>query len=144
MMADSLPVDLNGHSNNSTPSRRLRILIVDDNPDAALGLGMLLDHYGHAVELAADGSAALEKAASFAPDVLLLDIGLPRLNGYDVARQVRASGDKKPLLIAVTGYCDAEQRCVEAGFDAHLLKPADLEYLQSLLLQRRQALGLTE
>jgi CheY-like chemotaxis protein len=79
-------------------------------------------------------------------NVVLLDIGLPVLSGYNVAQQLAALGDKKPLLIAVTGYSDAEhrKRCIEAGFDVHLLKPADLEYLQSLLVQRRQALGLTE
>jgi CheY-like chemotaxis protein len=145
-MADPFPVCLNRRSNNSTASRRLRVLIAEDNPDSALSLSMLLDLYGHAVELAADGAAALEKAASFTPDVVLLDIGLPVLSGYDVARQLAASVDKKPWLIALTGYGDAEhkQRCIEAGIDLHLLKPADLDYLRILLLQRRQALGLTE
>jgi CheY-like chemotaxis protein len=128
------------------PRRPLRVLMAEDNADSALSMGMLLRLFGHQVEHVREGLAALRKMESFGADVVMLDIGLPKMDGYNVARQILASCKKKPLLIAVTGYGDAEhkERCIEVGFDFHLLKPADPEYLRILLLQRRQALGLTE
>jgi PAS domain S-box-containing protein len=113
-----------------------RLLIVDDNNDAATSLGMMLRILGYETRTAGDGLAGLEAAAEFRPDVLLLDIGMPKLNGYDVARRIREQPwGKGPVLIAVTGWGQAEdrQRSSEAGFDHHLVKPVDPAALTKLL-----------
>ncbi len=113
-----------------------RILVVDDNVDAATTLGMLLRLGGHEVLLSHDGPAALEAARSFVPDVVLLDIGLPGLDGYGVARVLRQSPEtESALLIAVSGYGQDEdrRRSREAGFDQHLTKPVDFDVLTALL-----------
>jgi signal transduction histidine kinase/CheY-like chemotaxis protein len=118
----------------SQPGRR--VLIVDDNADAALMLQIALEQLGHSVEVAADGPSALARAQSSAPAVVLLDIGLPMMDGYEVARQLRArSGTPRPLLIAVTGYGqDGDRHSThQAGFDHHLVKPVDLHDLEKLL-----------
>jgi len=113
-----------------------RILIVDDNVDTARSLKLLLSMGGHEVEIAHDGLATLKVADSFRPDVILLDIGLPRMDGYEVARRLRARPDmQRALLVALTGYGqdDDRRRSQEAGFSAHLVKPVRLEILQALL-----------
>jgi signal transduction histidine kinase len=115
---------------------RQRILIVDDNEDGAETLGRLLRTMGNDVRTAADGLAAVEVAADFRPHAALLDLGLPRLNGYDAARCIREqSWGRNMLLIAMTGWGqDADrQRSREAGFDHHLVKPVDLDALERLL-----------
>jgi CheY-like chemotaxis protein/two-component sensor histidine kinase len=106
---------------------RLRILVVDDNRDTATSCSMLLTQMGHEVDTAYDGIAALEHARSFRPQVLFLDIGLPGMNGYDVARTLRDEGFHDELIIAVSGYGqpDDRRRSREAGFDHHLVKPVD-------------------
>jgi signal transduction histidine kinase len=112
------------------------ILIVDDNHDSAHSLSMLLRLSGHQVETAYDGPGALEQAANHPPDVILLDIGLPGMNGLEVARRIRESERLRHLvLVALTGYGQEEdrQRSQEAGFDAHFVKPVELEELQKLL-----------
>jgi signal transduction histidine kinase/CheY-like chemotaxis protein len=117
------------------PPRR-RILVVDDNVDAAETLKMLLGFEGHEVRLAHDGLAALRIAAEFRPEVVLLDIGLPRMDGYQVARQLREQpATEKTLLVALTGHGQDEdrRRSQEAGFNAHLVKPVDLEALRRAL-----------
>ena len=124
-----------------TPSRdrsgaARRVLVVDDSADAARSLALLLAAQGHAVRTAHDGLAALEAARAFQPEVVLLDIGLPRMDGYEVARRLRGqAGFERTLLVALTGYGQEEdrRRTREAGFDAHLVKPADLTILQRLL-----------
>ena len=113
-----------------------RILVVDDNHDAAETLAAMLRVSGHQVETAGDGLQALTLAPAFAPDVVLLDLGMPNLNGYETAKRIRAEpwGRQVPL-IAITGWGqpDDRQRTVEAGFNAHLVKPVDrLELLNSL------------
>jgi CheY-like chemotaxis protein len=113
-----------------------RILIVDDNRDAATSLGMLLELSGNQTELAFDGQSALDTAARFRPDIVLLDIGLPGINGYDVARRMRSEAwGKQVTLVAVTGWGQAEDResSRAAGFDAHLVKPVDHAALMQLL-----------
>ena len=113
-----------------------RILVVDDNLDAAQSLAMLLQMDGHETALAHDGRRALEMAKSFNPEVILLDIGLPLLNGYEVARQVRGQpGGEAIKLIAVTGWGQDQdrQQALAAGFDYHLTKPLDPARLSSLL-----------
>jgi signal transduction histidine kinase len=114
-----------------------RILVVDDNPDAAESLAMLLKLSDHEVHIAQDGLEAVEVAAKLQPDVILLDIGLPRLNGYDAARRIREQQrDKGLVLVALSGWGQAEdrRRSEEAGFDAHLVKPVDLGALSNLLV----------
>jgi len=115
---------------------RRRILVVDDNPDAALGLERLLVHLGHRVHTALDGPAALGLAAEFRPEVVLLDLGMPGMDGYQVARRLRADfPDWRPRLIALTGYGQEQdrQRTRQAGFDDHLIKPVDLPTLKTVL-----------
>jgi PAS domain S-box-containing protein len=112
------------------------VLVVDDNHDSALALEMLLKAAGYTVHLARDGRQALETAKVLRPGVVLLDIGLPGMDGYEVARQLRRHQDfGKALLVAVSGYGQIEdrQRSVEAGFDKHLVKPVDFAALLSLL-----------
>lgn len=117
-------------------SGRGRVLLVDDNPDATASMRLLLETKGYQVRTAADGVEALEVAQSFRPDVALLDIGLPRLNGYALARKLREfPWGKGMLLIATTGWGqdDDRARSREAGFDHHLVKPVDLSMLLKLL-----------
>jgi CheY-like chemotaxis protein len=115
-----------------------RILVVDDNQDAALSLAMMLNIMGNETQIAHDGVEALDVAAAFQPDVVLLDIGLPRLNGYDVCRRLRAQPyGKNMLVVAVTGWGQEEDRrqSHEAGFDKHLVKPVDPEQLIAFLAE---------
>lgn len=111
------------------------ILIVEDNDDAREALRMLLELDGHVVEAAAEGTQALEIVRAKNPDVALVDIGLPGIDGYEVARRVRASSPSRPLLIALTGYGQPEdrRRATEAGFDSMLVKPVDPTALSDLL-----------
>jgi CheY-like chemotaxis protein len=121
---------------NSYPA--LRILVVDDNEDAALALSRLLETSGHTVYQAYDGPSSLEAAADHNPDVVLLDIGLPGLDGYEVAKRMRRDPVLAQMrLIALSGYCQEEdrQRSREAGFDHHLAKPTDYQELLALLAQ---------
>lgn len=113
-----------------------RILVVDDNRDAAISLVMMLRMSGHDVDVAYDGFEAIQAAATFLPDVVLLDIGMPKTNGYDVARHIR----KQPwgssiILVALTGWGQEEdkQRAMEAGFNHHLTKPVISAALKELL-----------
>jgi two-component system CheB/CheR fusion protein len=121
---------------NRTPPGALRVLVVDDNADARKSLCWLLTLLGHTTQQADSGKAALETAARSLPDVVLLDIGLPGMDGFEVARQLRLMpGAEGVLLAAVTGHCDPEDidHGREAGFDVHLPKPMDLSMLEQLL-----------
>jgi CheY-like chemotaxis protein/anti-sigma regulatory factor (Ser/Thr protein kinase) len=120
----------------SSPSRGARILIVDDNKDLARGLAHLLRILGHEVELAYDGPEGIEAARSYRPDVVLLDIGLPTLDGYSVARTLREEGFRGMRIIAVSGYGQDEdrRRSKEAGMDHHLTKPVDLKTITALIV----------
>ena len=111
------------------------ILIVEDNADAREAMRMLLELDGHLVMAAAEGVEALELARSKDPDIALVDIGLPGIDGYEVARRIRANGDRRPILIALTGYGQPEdkRRASEAGFDSLLVKPVDPAALTDLL-----------
>jgi DNA-binding response OmpR family regulator len=113
----------------------LRVLVVEDNPDCALSLAMLLRHNGFAVDIATTGSAALASIQDSLPDVVLMDIGLPEMDGYQVAGRMRSVSAKKPLLIALTGYGQEadRQRSRDEGFDYHFVKPADPLELMALL-----------
>ena len=115
-----------------------RILIVDDSRDAAESLAMLLSLSGHQVALAHDGVQALEAVAADRPEVILLDIGLPGMDGYEVCRRLRQGGLDDALIIAMTGYGQERdrQRSKEAGFDTHTVKPVELDHLMELLASR--------
>jgi CheY-like chemotaxis protein len=114
-----------------------RVLVVDDNEDAAASLAMLLRFLGSEVQVARDGATALSMIADFRPDAVLLDIGMPGMDGFEVARRIREQADFAGIvLIALTGWGQAEDRSRTraAGFDHHLVKPADITSLQSLLV----------
>jgi CheY-like chemotaxis protein len=117
---------------------RRRILIVDDNQEAVLSLELFLQLAGHVVQAARDGSDALARATAFEPAVVLLDIGLPGLDGYEVCRQLRARpGGADLIIIALTGSQEEdEQRSRVARFDHFLVKPVDPAFLRDLLDQR--------
>jgi CheY-like chemotaxis protein len=123
-------------------SRSRRILVVDDNQDAANTLAMVLSFHGHVAQVASNGPDALSVREQFAPEIVLLDIGLPEMNGYDVARRIRQSnrGDDV-MLVAITGYGqpDDRLRSREAGFDHHLVKPVDLPRLLQLCAECQRA-----
>jgi len=112
----------------------LRLLVIDDNVDATNSLGALLQALGHTVRTAYDGPAGIALAREFAPDVVLLDLGMPGMSGYDVARALRAQGSRQ-TIVAVTGWGDtaAKRQAREAGFDHHLVKPVDEADLIGLL-----------
>ena len=112
------------------------VLIVDDNQDSAMSLAKLLTLTGYETRTAYDGLAALEAAATFRPDVLLLDIGLPKLNGYEAARKIREEPwGKEMILVALTGWGQEEARreSKDAGFNGHLVKPVDYTALIKLI-----------
>ena len=113
-----------------------RILVVDDNHDAATTLARLLKLLGHQVDTAQDGLEAVARAETFRADVILMDIGMPRLDGYEAARRIREQVHLQPLkLVALTGWGHEEhrRRSAESGFDAHILKPVDVQALETLL-----------
>jgi PAS domain S-box-containing protein len=119
----------------ATP-RRYRILVVDDNVDSAESMALLLKFSGHEVQMAHNGPSAIETALLFLPQVLLLDIGLPGMNGYEVARRLRERPEmQNAALLALTGYGQEEdrRRSKEAGFDHHLVKPVDPKLLETLI-----------
>jgi CheY-like chemotaxis protein/two-component sensor histidine kinase len=112
----------------------LRILLADDNRDACESLEMLLESEGHEVRVAYDGESALAALAAFHPDVALLDIGMPKMNGYELATEIRRQSWSDGMqLVAVTGWgqADDRQRALAAGFDAHFVKPVDIAELQA-------------
>jgi len=113
-----------------------RILVVDDNHDAAVSLAMLLEVLGAEVRIASDGAEALELLQSYEPEVVLLDIGMPRMDGYEVARRIRSRfPERRAALVALTGWGQEEdrRRARDAGFDHHMVKPAKIGALQALL-----------
>jgi PAS domain S-box-containing protein len=118
-----------------------RVLVVDDNVDAAESLADVVRMLGHDVEVAYDGPTALARARAAPPDVVLCDIGLPGMSGYDVARALRADGPRGGHLVAVTGYALPEDvaRALAAGFDAHVPKPVDPEEIRRLIVDRGRA-----
>jgi signal transduction histidine kinase/CheY-like chemotaxis protein len=118
------------------PHVRCRVLVVDDNQDSADSLAMLLRIMGHEVRTAHDGLEAISAAATFQPDVAILDIGLPKLNGYDVAKRIREQPRGKDIvLVALTGWGqeDHRRRSKDAGFDHHLTKPVEFDVLEQIL-----------
>jgi CheY-like chemotaxis protein len=126
----------------SLPQRTRHILLIEDNPDFRTGLRTLLELWGHRVEEAASGEHGLEIIRASHPEIVLVDLGLPDLDGYAVARSVRrAPGGDAIVLIAITGYGRPEDRCrtKEAGFNAHLTKPIEVEELAQILSRAADA-----
>jgi two-component system, chemotaxis family, CheB/CheR fusion protein len=139
-----ITVDADGRSTQPTATASvattpLRILIVDDNRDSVDMLATLLKLTGHETFTAHDGLSAVDAATLLDPDVILLDIGLPELNGYEVARRIRGQQREghRLLLVALTGWGQGEdrRRSREAGFDAHMVKPVDERVLRRLLTE---------
>ncbi len=129
-----------------TARRPLRVLVVDSDRDATDALAMLVRLWGHDARCAYDGAAGLAMASADLPDVVLLDIALPKMNGYELAAKLRqGAGLKDCLLIAVTGFTDEEsrRRCQEGGIDLFLIKPVDVLVMETLLTLERQRLGLS-
>jgi two-component system, chemotaxis family, CheB/CheR fusion protein len=123
------------------PHLHLLVLVVDDSPDCADSLALLMRVWGHEAVVTYDGHAAIEAAHDCPPDVVLFDIAMPRMDGYQLARRLRRiAGMEKALLVAVTGLAADQQRCKEAGIDCHFLKPADPEELKQVLV-RAERLG---
>jgi signal transduction histidine kinase len=133
--AEPAPAQLPPQPANKHPRRR--ILLVDDNQDTVHSLSRLLTRRGHEVATAFDGLAALQVAQEFKPDVLLLDLGLPDLDGYELARRLRASGFAHAPIIAISGYAQESDRARSraAGFNYHFAKPVDFEALAELIIE---------
>ncbi|MGH7779032.1 MAG: CheR family methyltransferase [Candidatus Binataceae bacterium] len=122
-------------SESRTPSAPRRILIIDDNSDAADALGELLRLFGHDVEIALSGPDGLRSAAAFSPEVVFVDIAMPDMDGYEVAQQLRRQTGPQTKVVALSGYSSDEhrRRSLEAGFDTHLVKPIDVDLLTNIL-----------
>lgn len=140
MLADNRMADVNRSTASSLkPAKHgFRILVVDDNHDSALSLAMMLSLMGHDTRTAHDGESAVETAESFLPEVVLLDIGLPKLNGYEVAQRIRERPwGASMFLIAVTGWGQEEdrQRSSEVGLNVHMVKPVEPAALEKLLTE---------
>lgn len=133
----------------AAPEGACRVLVVDDNVDSAQSMSLLLGLEGYQVECAYDGEEALLRAARFRPEVVLLDLGLPRFSGFEVARRLRGEpSGASMLLVAVSGYGRERDRQAarEAGFDLHLTKPADPDEVLRVVAERRalRAAGATD
>lgn len=146
MQVDNPMADVNiSTAPTLTPSKQgFRILVVDDNHDSALSLAMMLSIMGHETRTAHDGESAVDTAESFLPEIVLLDIGLPKLNGYEVAQRIRErEWGTSMFLIAVTGWGQEEdrQRSSEVGLNVHMVKPVEPAALERLFaeLRRKQA-----
>ena len=129
------PVTVPESKASEQPGRQCDVLVIEDNEDAAATLRALLQLAGHRVRVARDGEEGLEALQAHPLDVALIDLGLPRIDGYEVARRAAPRPTAAAALVALTGYGLPEdrRRTLEAGFDAHLVKPVDLAALRTLL-----------
>ena len=125
-----------------SPAAQRRVLIADDHKDSATSFARLLEILGNSVRIARDGEEALAIAEQFHPHVILLDIGMPKMNGYQACRLIRAQPwARDVVIVALTGWgqeSDRKRSC-EAGFDHHLVKPVDLDALEAVLSSERDA-----
>jgi CheY-like chemotaxis protein len=124
---------------SAPPPPRRRVLIVEDSADARESLRLLLELAGHVVETSEDGPSGLAKLQTFRPEIALIDLGLPGVDGYALARMARARPETRGIrLVALTGYGQAEdqRRALAAGFDLHVTKPVDPAALRDLLARR--------
>jgi two-component system, chemotaxis family, CheB/CheR fusion protein len=135
LMADVSVAPEAAERSSRAPRARQRVLVIEDNVDAAEMLREGLEMSDHDVAVAHDGDEGLAKALAFEPEIVICDIGLPGLNGYEVARRIRAGGSCSPTLIALTGYAlpDDREKALEAGFHHHLAKPCEMAALENLL-----------
>ena len=132
------PHESAGEADSGAPTACLRILVADDNRDSAESLAMLLTLDGNETRTAHDGLEAVDVAATFRPDAILLDIGMPKLNGYEACRRIRQQAwGKSMVVIALTGWGQEEDKrlSLAAGVDAHLVKPVDYLALKKLLAE---------
>lgn len=135
-MPDSTAIGSGNDVPRPVPGRALRILLADDDRDATLSLSTLLKLEGYEVRHVYDGNATLEAVREFEPDIVLVDIGMPKLSGYDVARHIRERyGKERPVLVALTGWKQASDRILAtlAGFQHHVAKPYDPGALLALI-----------
>lgn len=125
------------------PARSRHVLLIEDNPDGREALRLLLSFLGHHVDVAGDGIAGVQQALAHHPDIAIVDIGLPGLDGCQVAQRIRAALGHDIILIAYTAYDDVytKQRVIEAGFDAHLVKPIELSELAPWLDHEEQMIS---
>jgi CheY-like chemotaxis protein len=139
VIGSTLPAFVDRDTQSHDKGARRRVLVVEDNDDAREGLRLLLTAAGHEVETSADASSGLEKLRTFRPDVALIDIGLPGVDGYALARMARQTQEtQRTRLVALTGYGQAEDRrkALASGFDTHLTKPIDPARLEELISGR--------
>jgi CheY-like chemotaxis protein len=138
----SAKTELVSHSWSALPASEappvLRVLVVDDNYDAAESMALLVKLWGHETRIVHDGRSAVDICQTYKPDVVLLDLGLPGMSGYEVAQHLRKEYGDSMTLFALTGYGQAEdrQRSAAAGFNHHLVKPIDPGILKTLLASR--------
>ena len=121
-----------------------RVLVVDDNEDIALSMSMILKKIGHTVAVANDGEHAVAMAESFRPDVILMDIGMPRMNGYEACATIRKTEHGKRIhIIAVSGWGQEEDRkkSQDAGFDGHVVKPMEKATLERVIAEAKPHVG---
>lgn len=133
---ESIPADPGAPPDALVASEHsLRVLIVEDNQDSAESLKMLLELFGHQVAIASTGTHGVDMAHQWKPDVVLCDLGLPQMNGYDVAAELRRNSTKHAYLIAISGHGSEadQQRCFQAGFDQHLTKPVNPDTMREVL-----------
>ena len=135
-MPDSTAIGQGSDATRPVPGRPMRILLADDDRDATLSLSTLLKLEGYEVRHVYDGNATLDAVREFEPDIVLVDIGMPKLSGYDVARNIRERyGKERPVLVALTGWKQASDRILAtlAGFNHHVAKPYDPGALLELI-----------
>ena len=135
-MPDSTAIGAGNDATRPVPGRALRILLADDDRDATLSLSTLLKLEGYEVRHVYDGGATLQAVREFEPDIVLIDIGMPKMTGYDVARHIRERyGKDRPVLVALTGWKQASDRILAtlAGFHHHVAKPYDPGQLLALI-----------
>src|SRR5690606_5587234 len=134
-------VEQRAETDPASAARPRRVVVDEDNEDARVSLVSLLRSWGLEVRAAADGSEGVAREGDMAPDVAIIDIGLPGIDGYDVARRVRQQKARVPRLFALTGYGSEEDRArsLAAGFDEHLVKPVDIQMLARLLQEQPAA-----
>jgi CheY-like chemotaxis protein/two-component sensor histidine kinase len=131
-----VPLEIDAKAEPVTGASSLKILVVDDNLSSVRTLGWMLEDWGHVVRVATSGEETLSVVAEFSPDVLLLDIGMPGLNGYDLCRRLRGMAETRDcLIIAQTGWGQQshKEKSLESGFDHHLVKPVDISVLRTIL-----------
>jgi len=142
----SLPMSSEAYPNAANDVEILRVLVVDDNEASAKTLGWAIEMEGYEVEVCLDGRRALERARDFRPHVVLLDLGMPGMSGYEVCQALRGDAALRPVkVIAQTGWGDAaaRRRTAESGFDLHLVKPVDITVLADMLALLAHTAGAT-